>query len=416
MLDIETLLEFGIDCSRNGHHVQGIAYLVCARERLRSDQMHLATALDAIIQTCSRYMQAQEALHAASKRFVDADMERQAQILALEDLTQASREGIDRAPRSDSKSRPTTTSPTFCFHQPPQLPIAGFNVDQPPTSPPQNRDILPPLYFNCFGQFEVRRCSQPVSLCSSRSGQSILRYLAVQPGHSASCDALMALLWPEDDPEAAQPKLHSAISALRRSLNQGCTCNPGSGYIVCKNRIYCLNPAVVIQTDVEEFLQCYEMDPQASENRIDLYEKACSLYTGPFLSEDLYADWSFLQREYLSRVYLTMCRALSDHYLKTKRYDDAAKWATAILKVNRCDEEAHRQLIEVHAARGHRIQALQQYQRCESILREELGVAPLPETTQVLQKLLTNAPFSADPEKIQRKFSENTAPHDTLLP
>jgi DNA-binding SARP family transcriptional activator len=91
---------------------------------------------------------------------------------------------------------------------------------------------------------------------------------------------------------------------------------------------------------------------------------------------------------------------LSDYYLNTKCYDDAAKWATAILKINRCDEEAHRQLIQVYAAQGRRLEALQQYQRCESLLREELGVTPLPETTQVFHKLLTSAPFSADTAKI----------------
>src|SRR5207247_7113872 len=120
-------------------------------------------------------------------------------------------------------------------------------------------------------------------------------------------DVLMALLGPADAPKVAQPKLHSAISALRRSLNHGYKCNCGSGYIVCKNRVYSFNPAVAIRTDVDEFMQCFEAARQTSEERVALYEKACSLYTGPFLPEDLYADWSFLQREHLNRVYLAMC-------------------------------------------------------------------------------------------------------------
>jgi DNA-binding SARP family transcriptional activator len=170
---------------------------------------------------------------------------------------------------------------------------------------------------------------------------------------------------------------------------------------VCKNQVYYLNPAVVIRTDVDEFLQCYEAEWQTSEERVALYEKACSLYTSPFLLEDLYADWSSLQREHLNRIYLAMCRVLTSHYLKTKRYEDAAKWATAILKVNHSEEEAHRQLIQIYAAQGRRSEALQQYQRCERLLREELGVAPLPETTHLFQKLLTSEPSSTDTVKIQ---------------
>jgi LuxR family maltose regulon positive regulatory protein len=170
---------------------------------------------------------------------------------------------------------------------------------------------------------------------------------------------------------------------------------------VCKNRIYYLNPAVVIRTDVDEFLHCYQLGRQKSEVRVTFYEKACCLYAGSFLSEDMYADWSFLQREQLNQTYLAMCRVLADHYLKIKCYEDAAKWATAILKVNGCDEGAHRQLIQVYAAQGRRSEALQQYHRCKSLLCEELGVTPLPETTRVFQQLLTSEPSSADTAKMQ---------------
>jgi DNA-binding SARP family transcriptional activator len=104
----------------------------------------------------------------------------------------------------------------------------------------------------------------------------------------------------------------------------------------------------------------------------------------------MYADWSLLQREQLSQTYLTMCRALANYYLDNTNYEDAAKWAKAILKENRCDEAAHRQLIQIYAAQGRRSEALQQYQRCERVLREELEVQPLPETVRLLQALLAN--------------------------
>jgi DNA-binding SARP family transcriptional activator len=210
----------------------------------------------------------------------------------------------------------------------------------------------------------------------------------------------MTLLWPEDEPEVAQPRLHTAICALRRSLNHGYTCKPGGGYIVCKNRTYSLNTAILVQTDVDQFLHYYQAGRQASEERVALYEEACRLYTGPFLTEDKYADWSLLQREHLSRVYVEMCKTLTDHYLKVKSYEDAERWATTLLKENRCDEAAHRQLIQVYAAQGRRSEALQQYQRCERILREELAVQPLSETVQIVQMILKNDSSSDDEVKI----------------
>jgi len=259
---------------------------------------------------------------------------------------------------------------------------------------PEDSTTLPALRVTCFGRFEVSRAGKPLALCSSRNGQAVLRYLVAQSEHSATIDTLTALLWPDDDPEVAQGKLYLAISALRRSLNSGYTCEPGYGYLVCKSRVYHLNPMVDIRTDVDEFLHWHQVGKQASEERAVFYERACGLYKGPFLPEDMYADWSFLQRGQLSEMYLTMCSVLANHYLAIKRYEDAARWATAILKENRCDETAHRQLIQIYAAQGRRSEALRQYQRCERLLREELGVQPLPETMLVFQTLLTNEPSS----------------------
>ena len=388
------LLERGIHCTRQGYYAEGVTFFALARERLSPDQMHFAVVLDALIQSHAGYLQAQHALHVASKRFVKADADQQAQLVALEKLLLIPGEDTDVEPTPHTATRRPENS---WSHQPPQSPqllLADSSIEKPPQplhSP--SRDALPTLCFTCFGRFEVRRMGRLLALCPSRNGQIILRYLVAQPGHSATIDSLMAMLWPEDEQEVAQPKLHIAISALRRSLNEGHVSTPGCGYIVCKNRSYYLNPEVAIRTDVDEFLQCYRAGRQTEVGRAALYEQACRLYTGPFLSEDLYADWSFLQREQLSRTYLAMCGALTEHYLKTSYYEEAAKWATAILKENRCDEAAHRQLIQIHAAQGRRSEALQQYQRCERVLREELGVQPLPETQTLFQALLANEPL-----------------------
>ena len=89
-------------------------------------------------------------------------------------------------------------------------------------------------------------------------------------------------------------------------------------------------------------------------------------------------------------MYLTMCKVLADYYMQHKQYEEAAKWTTAMLKENRCHEAAHRQLMQIYAVQGRRSEALQQYQRCKLMLREELGVQPLPETVLLFQALLAN--------------------------
>ncbi|MFL5654920.1 MAG: BTAD domain-containing putative transcriptional regulator [Ktedonobacteraceae bacterium] len=411
-LSLIHLLAYGLQCFRQGCYAEGITFFALVREQLPPDQIQLASALEMLKRRYISYANAQEELLQACKRFTQADAEQQAQVAVVENLLpilggkteeslyvqvghRGSSEGdtllyLPRSSFSDLNSEKRLTQATKLKQE------DDINHQSLPSLQQLSGDdtTIPALYVTCFGRFAVNRAGKTLDLCSSRKGQAILRYFIAQEGHKATIDTLMVLLWPEDEPEVAQSKLHSAISALRRSLNYNCGCDPGYTYILCKNRVYYLNPSVVIQTDVDEFLQCYQAGIQTSRERAAqqaaLYERACRLYTGPFLPEDLYADWSFLQREQLSQIYLTMCRALTDYYIETKKYEDAAKWATAVLKVNHCDEAAHLQLIQVYAAQGRRSEAFQQYQRCERILREELGMTPLPETTREFQRVFTS--------------------------
>jgi DNA-binding SARP family transcriptional activator len=408
---LSSLLERGLRCAQQGHYAEAAACLALAREQLAPYQVHLATTLDVFIQNHADYWQAQQALHEASRRFAEADAKQQADIVAVERLLSTLTE--EQAPYTDPLHNAQhhaqlhivrSASEHTCADQGASLAEPGEREGSPLLYPHERHDeyssddpsrspSLPPLYVTCLGRFEVRRFGQPIELCSNRSGQTLFRYLIAQLKHRATMDTLMAVLWPEEVAEVARHKLRVAMSALRRSLNSDYVLEPGGGYILCKNRVYELNPLAVLETDVDEFLALYHAGLRAASTTeaVKYYEKACQLYTGPFLVEDLYADWSFPRREHFSQVYLTMCAALADAALKSGRYEDAIRWANAILKENRCDEKAHRQLMQAYAAQGRRNEALRQYQRCQRILDEELSVQPMPETVNLFHALLSGA-------------------------
>jgi DNA-binding SARP family transcriptional activator len=397
-----SLLERALDCIRQGLSVEGIAFLTLARERLFPDQLQLTAAIDSLDKAVASHLHAQQALHEASKRFAESDSELQAQIAALKKLLPTVVEDTPPASSIVTQLRKTPRGNESLRLLPPTT-SAAEPSDTYQMSSPTDRTNLPALSITCFSHFEVRRSdpsSHPLSLCTNLKGQAILRYLITQPKHCETVDVLMAALWPEEPSEAAQHKLRIAISALRCSLNRNYVSEPGGGYILCKDHGYQLNPSVTIQSDVDEFLALYQAGCEANDiAAAKLYEKACHLYTGPFLIEDLYADWSFLRREELLKTYVVMCDSLAEFNLETRRYWAAAKWASAILKVDRCDEEAHRQLIRAYAAEGHRSEALRQYHYCERVLSEEMGVQPTLETQKQFQMLLMGEDFSTSTRK-----------------
>jgi DNA-binding SARP family transcriptional activator len=384
------LLERGLRSVREGYYVEGVVYFTLAREKLDGEWVSLAGLLDALTQGHIVYWDAQKDLLEASKRFVKVDEEQQSRIASLETfLPSLLKESHTLQTKQPAMEQLFGKDQTPVLFPAPAVPFEDAQHSLPISARVEENEALPALSISCFGGFAVRRSGLPVVLCSNRNGQTILRYLITQQGHRASVDVLMATLWPEDEPEVAHHKLQVAVSALRRSLNSGFDCDPGGGYILCKNRVYQLNPSISLRTDVDEFLAFYQVGQQSSSDSMAIqFEKACQLYIGPYLTEDLYADWSFMRREQLSHVYLSMCSTLAGYYLEAGRYEDTLKWATAILKENQSDEAAHRQLIRAYFALGRRSDALRQFHRCQYILNEELGVQPMTETIELFNTIL----------------------------
>jgi len=366
------LIEHGLDCARQGFFVEATSFFTQARTRLSGQENPLASALNAFLRNRELYVQAQQTLHEASKRFAQADQQQQHQLHALTAL-------VANLTSSENQRDPSTLYSIITVTT--SVTAAGSNQEKEP--------VLPALHIRCFGSFAVKRLGQNVGLCQNRSGQALLRYLVAKTGHRETMDVLMELLWPNDTPDVARHKLIVATSALRRTLNNGFADQPGGGYVLCKNEVYQLNPAVKLSLDTDEFLALYQAGSEADtpEAMATNYEAACQLYSGPFMHEDLYVDWSFIQREQLERVYLAMAAKLAEHYFENKRYDEAAKWANSLLQQNRCDETAHLQLVRIYLATNHRSEALNQYQRCKTALAEELGLEPQPQIQALIAKI-----------------------------
>ncbi len=400
-----SLLERGLDYLSQGRDAVGASLCALARDQLTPDQAEIAELLDTFLASHAYYCQAQQAFHEASRRFVRAEAEQQQLRLRVEHLLSSLREETN-TPLHSAQTQSSNPSQNHQSVRSPNAPPARLNgrahiaqANKNEHEDARNAEkagnaengegSLPALFITCFGKFEVWRQGQPVVPCQNRNGQTILRYLMTQPGYRVTMDALMALLWPDDDENIARHKVHVAVSALRNSLNQGLRYAQGSGYILCKNGVYQLNPAVPLTTDIEQFLALYRRGRQSGGmEAITCYEQACQLYSGPFLVEDLYADWPVVRREQFNQCFVTMCRALTGHYLNTGRYEEAEQWARATLKENRCDEEAHRQLIHIYIVQGRRSEAIRQYQSCERILAEELGVPPMAETVATIHSIL----------------------------
>ncbi len=248
------------------------------------------------------------------------------------------------------------------------------------------------LRVRFFGHFEMLCDDETMPLGRSGKSLTILKYLLAHRTRPVSQDHLMGWLWPESNLKKARWSLNSAVHGLRKVLGS-CPSSSDVNYVLLEEGYYRLCPDIRISTDVDEFDAHYEEGRRLertgeTEEATAAYERAIDLYRGDYLLEDLYEDWTMVERERLSNAYVDMLGRLGEHYLGSGRPQDGIRACYRVLEKDRCHEDSHRLLMRCYAGLGLRGRALRQYRLCERTLGQEYGMSPSPEIHALYERLL----------------------------
>ncbi len=250
-----------------------------------------------------------------------------------------------------------------------------------------------PLSLYLLGTPRLVRGGKPVEF-DTRKATALLAYLAVtQTAHTR--DALAALLYPESVTAKARAALRRTLSALKQAVK--------GDWLEVDRETIGLNPAAGLWVDVNQFRSRLERCKQhghgaaeASSQCLASLESAVELYRGDFMAgftlrdSPQFDDWQLFQTESLQRDLvdvlgrLVCCQSIRGEY--ERAVDFNRRW----LALDPLDEPAHRQLMRLYAWTGQRTAALRQYRECVRFLEQELGVAPLEETTELYQAVESN--------------------------
>ncbi|MCS6938935.1 MAG: BTAD domain-containing putative transcriptional regulator [Roseiflexaceae bacterium] len=260
-----------------------------------------------------------------------------------------------------------------------------------------NRLVYRPPYtlrIRMLGAFAVWRGDHEIRDREWRSSKArqLLQLLLTERGRALPRERVVEALWPDMDIDAATNNLRVTINRLSKALEPDRPDGAPSAYVVQQGETYAFNTASDHRIDVVEFVDAIDEGRRADQRgqraaAIAAYRRAIQLYSGPYLPDNMYEDWTVVERERLALAFIEAALRLGVLLLEEGAIHEAIGLGWRVIEIDQTQEEAYRLLMRAHAALGERSTALRLYARCVSVLQNELGITPLPETTALYHAL-----------------------------
>jgi len=242
-----------------------------------------------------------------------------------------------------------------------------------------------PVKAYTLGRFGLLADDRPVEY--GRKAQqkplALLKALVALGGRWVPESHLAELLWPEADGDLAHHSFEVALSRLRKLLGTDESLALKEGRLSLSSR-HCW-------VDVWAFARFLGQAEKARKEgkgpeAIRLFEKALSLYRGPFLpSEEMTCVAS--PREKLRSGFMRAVATLGQCYEDRELWDEAVSCYGKGIEADDLAEELYRRLMVCHLRQGREAEALSVYRRCRKTLSSVLGVDPSAETRAVAASL-----------------------------
>ena len=252
------------------------------------------------------------------------------------------------------------------------------------------------LIIRVLGNTVIELDGRPISGLPSRAAEALLIYLVCHD-QPVPRETLVDLLWSERTQKQGLTNLRTILTALRRELDD---------YLIITRQTLAFNHAAAYWLDVAEFeSQLARLQPQLQAARplppetTHQLQAALDLYRGDFLASFSLKEgrefeaWILLRREQLKRLASLDLHRFVAHNLATGDYQQGLRYAEQLLELDAYDDAAQRQRMWLLVRCGQPHVALQQFENFSQLLAEELGLEPMPETTQLYRHIKTARTF-----------------------
>jgi len=231
-----------------------------------------------------------------------------------------------------------------------------------------------------FGQASVTVSGAPLKVQKRATTFALLAYLILRHGAHVARSSVAFALFPDESEEHALAELRRYLYLTGKTLPS----RDDEPWIIIDGETVSWNQRAPCRIDVIEFEQCV-----ANESTL---ARAVDLYTGDLL-EEIYDDWVVSERERLRALCLDALAKLVRSHREQREYGRALSYAERLLSLDPWREDIVRTVMSLHYDAGDAAGAMAEFTRFAQRLRDELSVAPMPETLAVRDAILRSEPL-----------------------
>jgi ATP/maltotriose-dependent transcriptional regulator MalT/DNA-binding SARP family transcriptional activator len=236
--------------------------------------------------------------------------------------------------------------------------------------------LAPSIYIEDLGRVTIRVGGRVIPGTDvRRKALALLVYLLAQPKFTASREQAADALWPELAPEAATNSLDQTAHMLRRSFEPEANSQTSAGYLNIRGDLVWLDADLVKSRSSEclTLIEATQDDPSP-----ELVAKLAETYTGRFAADFIYEDWAGPFRDTLHAGFLDRIEQAILADTKCGIFDRAIATAQRALTGDPEADQIELCLIRLYRLTGADAAAHDRYQHYAAMMREQLGVEPLP--------------------------------------
>jgi len=269
-------------------------------------------------------------------------------------------------------------------------------------------DDPPKLHIQLFGTFHLAYEQEPIVNLSTGKVQSLLVYLVLHPEVPQSRQTLSYLFWPESSESQARTNLRQTLHQLKQRFPNA------EEFIRIEAKTLQWNEQAAMSLDVAEF-QAQLKTASIAEQRnnpstqIQCLQQAVDVYRG-VLCPGCYEDWIVQERDRFHQEIIGALEKLISLLDARQDYDAAIRYGQKLLAIDPLHESAYRSLMKAYAAKGDRSSAVQTYEQCCAVLRDELGVEPSPSTRDAYHHLLKTEAIPNSSLHHEDRITSSTSP------